>query len=54
VTIKRLTQLHLPRNIYVIKNHITILMQEHHQLIKRANAEAEDSWTSQHKFLKML
>jgi hypothetical protein len=26
------------------------MMQEHHQHIKRASAEAEDSWTSQHKF----
>jgi hypothetical protein len=28
------------------------MMQEHLQLIKRASAEEEDSWTSQHKFLK--
>jgi hypothetical protein len=29
-------------------------MQEHRQHIKRANAEAEDSWTSQHQILKTL
>jgi hypothetical protein len=33
-------------------NHL--LMQEHRQHIKRASAKAEDSWMSQHKFLKML
>jgi hypothetical protein len=30
------------------------MMQEHHQHIKQANAEAEDSWMIQHNFLKML
>jgi hypothetical protein len=27
-------------------------MQEHCQHIKQASAEAEDSWTSQHKFFE--
>jgi hypothetical protein len=30
------------------------MMQEHHRLIKRASAEAEDSWTSSTNFENAL